>query len=584
VLLDGIPLNDAWGEWIDWNRAPKGSIDHVEVMEGGGANLYGNGAIGGVINLFSRPISPGAYHFVVDGGDRGAHHFYGQAGMALGGGFAFGLSGDYGEGGGYQLIEPGQGAGPIDRASTSILRNLAGRLEYAPSADFSAFLSGHLFSDYRHLGTPLTSAARTDGATTAGFNYGNSNSGALNVRLWVRDMKETDVGSSLLTVNGVARADERLNNIAQIPSYDRGISLVWNRNNLLGFQSFSVGGDYRYMGGFYDEQDYNNNAANAPSTHFNSGGNQSLSGVFVSGVLAPAADWRIELSGRVDNWANNDGVASTPSGNATYPNSSKMSFSPRVGVRYQVTPDFSMHTAVYQAFRAPNLAELYRAQASATVITIPNPSLKPEYGTGYELGLDWQPAPWIQLKGTIYQADYNDFNTFVTTVNTPPAVNTRMRENVQKARSQGGEIYLALRPIDHFTFSGSFNYDDDRITDLGPNAPSTTTFVSARIGRVPIQKATGKAQYDSPLIGTWMVMGRYEGSNTTLGNSFTLPEFGVADASWNKPLMGGLSIFASIENIFDRKYQVNFSGSTSAPIVTLGLPRTVRAGFDLTKF
>src|SRR5262249_34080299 len=36
VLLDGIPLTDAWGEWTDWNRAPKSSLDHVEVIEGGG--------------------------------------------------------------------------------------------------------------------------------------------------------------------------------------------------------------------------------------------------------------------------------------------------------------------------------------------------------------------------------------------------------------------------------------------------------------------------------------------------------------------------------------------------------------------
>ena len=24
VLFDGIPVNDAWGEWIDWGRVPKG--------------------------------------------------------------------------------------------------------------------------------------------------------------------------------------------------------------------------------------------------------------------------------------------------------------------------------------------------------------------------------------------------------------------------------------------------------------------------------------------------------------------------------------------------------------------------------
>jgi hypothetical protein len=32
------------GEWIDWGRA-EGMLDHVEVLEGGTSNLYGNGAM-----------------------------------------------------------------------------------------------------------------------------------------------------------------------------------------------------------------------------------------------------------------------------------------------------------------------------------------------------------------------------------------------------------------------------------------------------------------------------------------------------------------------------------------------------------
>ena len=60
VFFDGIPVNDAWGEWIDWGRVPKAMLDHVEVVEGGTSSLYGNGAMGGVISFFSRPLAPGA--------------------------------------------------------------------------------------------------------------------------------------------------------------------------------------------------------------------------------------------------------------------------------------------------------------------------------------------------------------------------------------------------------------------------------------------------------------------------------------------------------------------------------------------
>ena len=60
VLLDGIPVNDAFGGWIYWDEIPLNSIDRVEVVEGGGTNLWGNQAEGGVINIISkRPESNG---------------------------------------------------------------------------------------------------------------------------------------------------------------------------------------------------------------------------------------------------------------------------------------------------------------------------------------------------------------------------------------------------------------------------------------------------------------------------------------------------------------------------------------------
>ncbi len=583
VLIDGIPLNDAWGEWIDWNRAPKGSIDRVEVLEGGGSNLYGNGAMGGVISIFSKPTAPGSVRVIADGGDRGARHGYASVGVPVYGPLSLALSGDYAEGGGYQLIAPAS-AGPVDIVSQSIIRNGMARLEYAPTDNFSAFATYHLFSDDRHLGTPKSQTFRTDGAGDFGINYGRIASGYLTVRGWDREMRENNIGTTLLTVSSVPRADERRTLVARIPSYDRGLGATWSRNDLFGFQTFSVGGDMRYYGGFYDEQDYANTAANAATTHINSGGNQLLSGVFATGVLVPADGWRVDLSARFDSWGNNDGQATDASGQVTFPNQTRTAFSPRVGVRYQLLPSLAMHTAFYQAFRAPNLAELYRKQVSSTTISLPNPSLKPEFATGYEFGVDWQPERWFQLKGTIYQANYTDFNTFVTTSAANVAPATRQRQNVQKARSLGGEVYFAIKPTSEFTFSGSFNHNDDRVTDLGPVAATATTFVGSRIGRVPIIKATLRAAWDSPTFGSLAVLGRYEGSNTTLGNSFTMPDFGVADANYRRAIVSGVSGFLSVENIFDRTYIVNMAAPATAPILSLGLPRTVRLGFEFERF
>jgi len=54
VLADGIPINDPFGGWIYWARIPQASLDQVQLVPGGVSALYGNDALGGVINLETR--------------------------------------------------------------------------------------------------------------------------------------------------------------------------------------------------------------------------------------------------------------------------------------------------------------------------------------------------------------------------------------------------------------------------------------------------------------------------------------------------------------------------------------------------
>ena len=130
----------------------------------------------------------------------------------------------------------------------------------------------------------------------------------------------------------------------------------------------------------------------------------------------------------------------------------------------------------------------------------------------------------------------------------------------------------------------SGNYDDARVADLGPVAPTALVFTGARIGRVPQQRGTARITYDDRAIGTFTVLGRYESTNTTLGNTFTIPDFGVVDLSAQRHLFGDVNLFLSLENVFDRAYYVTISGTAAAPINSLGLPRTLRAGFDIVHF
>jgi iron complex outermembrane receptor protein len=595
VLADGIPINDAWGEWIDWGRVPKSALDRVEVVEGGTSSLYGNGAMGGLISFFSRPLAPGAMDLQVDGGSRDTRHGYAAAGLPLIGALSANAMGDYQEKGGYNLIAPAN-RGPVDVASQVIQRNGFLRLNYAPSASLSAFASGHLFGDSRGVGTPLSYANRDQRDVSGGLDYGSLATGQLTVRAW--DGRQIEQQRSTNIRVAATRANEDSSLRATIPSHDWGGSALWTRGGLLGLESFSVGGDFRHYQGDFNEVDFNTTCPGAScgsvARTVSSGGAQSLSGAFVQAIAAPVSTVRVELSARVDRWDNTDGhsVASTAAP-VTYADSSKTAFSPRIGLRYQILPTLSFHAAYYRAFRAPNLAELYRKQVSSTSITIPNPYLKAENAEGREAGLDWQPIDWMQIKGTWYVADYNNFNvpTNLTATSVPPrpaecgtVATCRTRLNVNKSRSEGGEAYVALRPLPQLFLSAAVSYDDDRQqTGLPATATDNT---KPHINRVPSPKQTIRGTYSSALVGDWTAVWRHEGHTTTLQGVWLDP-YTVVDANVQRELIPGLRGFVSVENVTDKKYQINIAGSGTAAspiVVSQGLPRTVRVGVEAYRF
>ncbi len=62
IMVDGVPVNDPYFRTMNWSTIPKNSVERIEVIRGGGAtSLWGNMAMGGVINIITRePDKTGA--------------------------------------------------------------------------------------------------------------------------------------------------------------------------------------------------------------------------------------------------------------------------------------------------------------------------------------------------------------------------------------------------------------------------------------------------------------------------------------------------------------------------------------------
>ena len=514
VLLDNVPINDPWGEWIQWNRAPRFQLDRAEILEGGGSSLYGNYAMGGVISLTSQPIIARGYNLMASGGSRGAGDFSAY-GSDLIGPLGVSIGGDYGTGGGYTLLRPSQ-RGTIDTDNRVTRRSVNARAEYSAGHIGSVFASGNYFDDDRSLGTPLTEPNRRH--IVGGILGGTLNTpvgGALELRVFGQN-QNYDSHSSVVNPT---RTGERPNVDQKIPSRDIGGSLQW-MSGLGIVERFSVGGDFRHMVGELNETVYNV-AGGIAGTRI-SGGSQSVGGVFAQAVLAPFDPLRVEASARFDSWRSYRGSrvdnTATPPTSTTYEPKSNSAFAPRLGLRYKLLESLTFRTSYYKAFRAPTLSEEYRTFFGGPNTFMGNPALTPEFLTGYDFGADWDPLPAVQIRATAFWNSYKDLDDFTFVSPGPtPGSSILQRQNVGAARSRGAEGEIAIRPLEEVTLAVSYNYNLARVV-------ATKAFVN----RVPLQRGTARLSYDSPRIATLTGIFRYEGPNHALGGARLAP-FGVFD-------------------------------------------------------
>lgn len=115
VLLDGVPLNDPFGGWVYWSRVPRESLDRVEIVRGGGSNVWGNAALGGVIHLFRQQPEERTFRAALTGGSRDTIDLRAQLADRIGPVQAS-VEGAYFDTGGYPVIRDDQ-RGPIDSCS-----------------------------------------------------------------------------------------------------------------------------------------------------------------------------------------------------------------------------------------------------------------------------------------------------------------------------------------------------------------------------------------------------------------------------------------------------------------------------------
>jgi outer membrane receptor protein involved in Fe transport len=578
VLLDGIPFNDPFGGWVYWTRVPLESTDRIEVVDGSSSSLYGNYAMGGVINVVTSPPTRRTLEIKPQYGSRSSpkvdvfgSDVWGKVGVAV--------DGSTFDTAGYPIVQARE-RGRVDNDATVGFRNVNVKVEYNPSGAVNAFFRTGAFHENRDNGK-LSTIDGTEEANSTRWSFAN---GGVRVQLPDRsDLQArlfTDFEtfrSNFLAVPAAnpPRSIGRMTLNQRVPTTGIGGMLQWSRafgaNNYL-----TAGADWRRVDGDSNEDGLDATTGTQVTLRRISGGTQQFLGAFVQDLMTPLPKLQVTLSARVDHWRNYDAhnletTAATglpTANNRLLPDRADTVPSPRVAALYHLTDRVTAWGDLSWGFRAPTLNELYRQFRVGTVLTLANDQLGPERLRGGEAGINLAPARHVTWRTTWFDNRFDDPVSNLT-VSVAGAQITRQRQNLGRTHIQGVQSDVEYRAGSWWRLAAGYLYDRAEVTAF----PTDPTLVGNVLPQVPRHRGSLQASYSNPRYATVAIQAQLVARQFDDDqNKLPLPGYAVVDLQAIRTLSRSLDVFAGVQNLFDREVIVGTNPTT------IGAPRLVNGG------
>jgi outer membrane receptor protein involved in Fe transport len=564
VLRDGVPVNDPFGGWVYWRALSPLGIDRIEIVPSGASALFGNFALGGVLQVISRPITGPAIDGVIAGGTLGGRRATARATERLGE-FGVALDAESLHSDGYAPITPAQ-RGKVDGPAPSTHDAAGVRIEHV-RGDSTAHVAARVFTESLEAGTQHTTADVRTATYEAGWELARE-PGTLGVALFGGQQRFEQERARVSADRSTASTASN----QRTPSDNQGAMATWT-GRPIGGHALVIGVDAQRVAGTATDTLAPPMIAADTLVKRAAGGEQRFFGVFAQDAVQITPELELAAAVRLDGWQNlaasrtltlGDGSATT----TPLSDASELQLDPRLGALLHVSRDVALRASAYRAFRAPTLNELYRPFQVGNVLTAANDKLRPETLWGGELGTQIV-VEGLSLQATAFWNQMRDPIANVTLA-VPMDGATRERQNLGSTRIFGLDLDLTWRPSEAWTVRVGETFSDAHVTA----APAQPNLVGKYLAQDPHHRAVAALTYDSERLATLVAQVRYLGPQFEDDlNTQPIGAVALVDARAERSLGRGFSLFVTGQNLFDRRYLVGRAG-----IDTEGAPRTFELG------
>lgn len=546
ILLDGRRLNDIDMSSVDFTSIPLGMIERVEITRGSGVVLYGDGAVGGVINIITHQpgragrkaevaLAAGTYNTrrleaqIEQGSGTTAFHVAAQ-----------GLHSD-----GYRVNnEFDQGTVQADLRFTgagreSFFKFGADRYKVGLPAHRQVDASANvdqLSTDRRGATTPNDYSKRDGFHVAGGTTLSLPNNNQLIFDVGYREKHDKASLSSFV--------DTTLAGWSFTPRLKTGSSV----SGLPG--SMVAGMDY-YVS-TYDSDRANSERDAATPIHRLAIRQTSLA-LYAQDTAALLPGTHLTVGGRhqqVTSRARDVFNAAAPGASgdagATDRDDGESEDAYELGLRHKLNDALSWFGRYSRSFRIATVDEIFSTFPGQFTFLLPQTSRTVETGLGYRHGN-------LQLEGSVYRMNLNN------EIHYDP--NTFANVNLDPTRRRGAELGARWQATERLALKASYAYTEARFTK-GNYAGNEVPLVPRR---------TAALSFDWKVASWWGVSasGRYVGDkrfDNDQNNNFSqkIPAYAMVDIKWYAQTQGW-TLEAAVNNAFDKKaYDYGIRSTSSA--------------------
>lgn len=553
VLLNGSPLNKTAGGTVVWDMINPESVERIEVIKGPGSAIYGNNAMGGVINIITKTPPSEKIKGSISG-FTGSYGIWGSN-LSLGQRKNFGekswfwqLQSNYTKGDGY-VNEPEETRSEInipvfvEEASLNLKSGLVFNSNQNLTFEYSYYNGRHgggtkldpvtlPSGSFDHYHTNLLSAKYE----------GNFNNYLINANVF-NHWQDVDGATEKINNKGVKTINREFSD-----TRDYGLFLNVSRR----FNSHRILAGIDIKNG--NLEGLEKSLINSDQSDFE--GQMLFSGFFLQDEIN-VVDNKLQaiLGFRIDHAKFSKGLMKL---NDEAPISSEENnwnqFSPRLSLLWKLTDKSRLYTSFNTGFMPPKLDDLVRTGLVTKGYKLANPNLKPEKNTSVELGGRFGLGDKLSFEPAVYYSWLNDMVYFIETGEEIRIGNKKQpvlqKQNISKAEIYGFESSLIYKFSEKLKFTAAYTFNHSTIKEFY-NVNTTHDFEGKYLIEVPKHQFSFSTYWKNKIVNISAIYNFMDRQWFDDLNTEYIKSYHTIDLKLSKSITKSLGAHLTIQNLLD---------------------------------